>query len=180
MTFSHDLSKYTRSTREDIHELLKEVAYYAKDSWIDHLDMWGLELYGTAKTSIVVNEISYDKFIVRSDETAPYLIYHEFGTGLNHVPEPHEQYFPPVKVIERWVVAKGISWTNDKGKPMTTAQMAFLIARKQGQIGLYPKPSAAPAYEAANRMFQSRLAVIIKRENAMNPLGRFLRKLFRM
>ena len=180
MEFSHDASKYTRSTKEAVHKLLKEVSYYARNSWIDHLDMWGLELYGTAKASIVINEINPYKFVVRNDETAPYLVYHEFGTGLNHAPEPHEQYFPSVRVIENWVRSKGFVWTNSRGKPMTVEQMAFLIARKQGQIGLYPKPSAAPAYDAADRMLQDGLRKIIKQENSMNPLGRFLKKLFRM
>ncbi len=45
---------------------------------------------------------------------------------------------PPVEAIELWVIRKGFQWTTKSGgktRPMTSRQMAFVIARSIGERG---------------------------------------------
>lgn len=42
---------------------------------------------------------------------------------------------PPANMIEQWVINKNLRFTRDSGAPMTTSQMAFIIARKIGAQG---------------------------------------------
>lgn len=146
-----EYNDYPKKMREAITIGLRNTALYMRERWIEGLNRWGLELYGIARNSIIVEQQAPNIFVVRSNGSAPYLVYHEYGAGVVHEGEPHNQYWPNKAKIMQWVIDRGLRWTDAKGKEMSVEQMTFLIQQKQYKYGLEPKPAARPAYEDAMR-----------------------------
>ena len=123
-------------------------AHFIAEKWIDFLEEWGLEMYGKAKQSIVVDDSIVFEPKVQNTDLAPYLIFHEFGSGPSHEPDAHDRYFPPHAVLKAWAEFKGLRWTDRKtGKSLSSDQIARILQFSQYKRGLYPKPSARPAFE---------------------------------
>lgn len=143
---------------------IKTDAHFIAERWIDYLEEWGLEMYGKSKQSIVVVDNIFLEATVENTTLAPYLVYHEFGAGPSHEPEAHDKYFPPHAVLKAWAEFKGLAWTDKQGRILSSSQIARILQFSQYKRGLYPKPSARPAYEEGKNKLEEFIIDELKKE----------------
>ncbi len=129
-----------------------KTAEYTRDQWIKNLEEYDLVLSRNMIDSIIIEIKDEHTVILRSDETkAPYLIYHEFGAGPSHEPDPHSKYWPSREALLKWVKARKLRWRDKKGRFMSHQKIVSILMILQHERGILPKPCARPAFEKGRK-----------------------------
>jgi hypothetical protein len=148
------IDAFPKKMKEAIKIGIREIARFIRDQWRENVHNFGLEVSGTAYHSIRFRKINDFKYKIFSDDTAPYLKYHEWGAGVSHEPDPHDPFFPPPDKIRQWIEAKGVYAYDANGRLINSKRLAFLISRSIFKRGLYPKPCFRPAVASGERVFR--------------------------